>query len=286
MLNAAIMDCPVFGGKVQELRRRRRSRRCPACKKVVQVGDSAVAVVADTWWQAKTALDALPIDWDEGPNAKVSQRRHRGHAEGRPRRRRALFVGNSKRRRRRRHRRRRARRSRRSTRYPYQNHATMEPMNATARWTAERCEVWVRDAERRGRARRRGRGLRPAARQVRGLQDPPRRRLRPARRATTTSRQAVLIAKEMPGHAGQADLDARGGHAHGRYHPITQCKLTAGLDAKGNLIGLHMRISGQSILAGGGPAEHARTARDPVVFQGLNPRGRRRRRSATPSRTC
>ena len=41
-------------------------------KKVVQVGDSAVAVVADTWWHAKTALDALPIVWDEGANAKVS----------------------------------------------------------------------------------------------------------------------------------------------------------------------------------------------------------------------
>ena len=41
-------------------------------KKVVQVGDAAVAVVADTWWQAKTALAALPIVWDEGPNAKVS----------------------------------------------------------------------------------------------------------------------------------------------------------------------------------------------------------------------
>ena len=44
----------------------------PGVKKVVQVGDSGVAVVADTWWQAKTALDALPIVWDEGENAKVS----------------------------------------------------------------------------------------------------------------------------------------------------------------------------------------------------------------------
>src|SRR5262249_60469855 len=39
---------------------------------VVQVGDSGVAVVADTWWHAKTALDALPVVWDEGENTKVS----------------------------------------------------------------------------------------------------------------------------------------------------------------------------------------------------------------------
>ena len=29
-------------------------------------------MVADTWWRAKTALDALKIEWDEGPNAKLS----------------------------------------------------------------------------------------------------------------------------------------------------------------------------------------------------------------------
>ena len=44
----------------------------PGVKHVLQVGDSAVAVVADTWWEAKMALDALPIVWDEGPNAQVS----------------------------------------------------------------------------------------------------------------------------------------------------------------------------------------------------------------------
>ena len=49
-----------------------RSPSMPGVKKVVQVGDTAVAVVADTWWRAKTALDALPIVWDEGPNAGVS----------------------------------------------------------------------------------------------------------------------------------------------------------------------------------------------------------------------
>jgi isoquinoline 1-oxidoreductase beta subunit len=71
MLNAAITDCPVFGGKIKSFDAAAVAKR-PGVKKVVQVGDSAVAVVADTWWHAKTALDALPIVWDEGPNAKVS----------------------------------------------------------------------------------------------------------------------------------------------------------------------------------------------------------------------
>jgi isoquinoline 1-oxidoreductase beta subunit len=50
------------------------------------------------------------------------------------------------------------------------------------------------------------------------------------------------------------------------------CKLTAGLDAQGNVQALHMRISGQSILAGIFP-QNVRDGRDPVVFQGLNDGG-------------
>src|SRR3989441_5383593 len=71
MLNAVIKDCPVFGGKVKSFEAAKITTM-PGVRHVVPVGDSAVAVVADTWWQAKTALDALPIVWDEGPNAKVS----------------------------------------------------------------------------------------------------------------------------------------------------------------------------------------------------------------------
>src|SRR2546427_2308234 len=71
MLNAAIKDCPVFGGKVKSFEPAK-VKGMPGVRHVVPVGDSAVAVVADTWWEAKTALDALPIVWDEGPNAKVS----------------------------------------------------------------------------------------------------------------------------------------------------------------------------------------------------------------------
>src|SRR3712207_6733863 len=71
MLNAAIKDSPVFGGKIKGFEAAK-VEGMPGVRRVVQVGDSGVAVVADTWWQAKTALDALPIIWDEGPNASLS----------------------------------------------------------------------------------------------------------------------------------------------------------------------------------------------------------------------
>ena len=71
MVNAAVKECPVFGGKVKSFDAAKVSGM-PGVKKVMKVGDTGVAVVADTWWHAKTALDALPVTWDEGENAKVS----------------------------------------------------------------------------------------------------------------------------------------------------------------------------------------------------------------------
>jgi isoquinoline 1-oxidoreductase subunit beta len=59
---------------------------------------------------------------------------------------------------------------------------------------------------------------------------------------------------------------------NGVYHPITQCKLTGTFDKDNNLTGLHMRISGQSILATVFPSR-MENGKDPVTFQGLNPTG-------------
>src|SRR2546428_356858 len=140
MLNAAIKDCPVFGGKVKSFEAAK-GKGMPGVRHVVPVGDSGVAVVADTWWQAKTALDALPIVWDEGPNAQVSSatiaemlkagldadqafvRNQNGDVK-------AAIAGAAK-------------KVEAVYAYPFQNHATMEPMNATAKYTPDRCEVWV-----------------------------------------------------------------------------------------------------------------------------------------------
>src|SRR6267154_6446169 len=71
MLLAAIKDCPVFGNKLVSFDDSK-VKAMKGVKHVLKVGDSAVAVVADTWWQAKVALDALPVTWTEGPNNKVS----------------------------------------------------------------------------------------------------------------------------------------------------------------------------------------------------------------------
>ena len=168
MLNAAIKDCPVFGGKLKSYDEAKVAGM-KGVKKVVQVGDNAVAVVADTWWHAKTALDALPIVWDKGDNAKVSsesiakwlaegldnaQPAFVGNKNGDAK---AAIAGAAK-------------KVEAVYSYPYQNHAAMEPMNATALYTAGQMRGLDRHAERRGGVRRDARGLRPAGRQVRGAQ--------------------------------------------------------------------------------------------------------------------
>ena len=140
MLNAAIKDAPVFGAKVKGYDEAKVAGM-PGVRKVVKVNDTTVAVVADTWWQAKKALDALPITYEDTPNAKVSSAiiaerlkegltakdAHAGNQNGdalkaiaeAPRKIEAVY----------------------ST--PFLAHATMEPMNCTARYTADKCEVWV-----------------------------------------------------------------------------------------------------------------------------------------------
>ncbi len=64
MLYASLAQCPVIGGKVGSLDAAK-AKSMPGVKHVVQVSDG-VAVVADSWWQAKVARDALAVTWDEG----------------------------------------------------------------------------------------------------------------------------------------------------------------------------------------------------------------------------
>ena len=70
MLYAAIAHCPVFGGKVKS-HDFAAVAKMPGVRKTVDIG-SGVAVVADTYWRAATALKALPIEWDRGVGAGSS----------------------------------------------------------------------------------------------------------------------------------------------------------------------------------------------------------------------
>ena len=268
MLNAAVKDSPVFGGKVKSVDDATVLKR-PGVLKVLRVGDSAVAVVADTWWRAKTALDALKIEWDEGPNAKVSSASFGetlkagldakdavvGNSVGDAP---AAIAGA-------------ARKIEAVYSYPHQNHACMEVMNATVKWTPEKCEVWVptQNGEAAHAAAAEASGLPPAQCEVYKIH------LGGGfgrRGATDYVRQAVGIAKQMPGTPIKMIWSREEDMAQGRFHPVTHCKLVAGLDDKGEITGLHMRISGQSILAGVAP-QNIRDGKDPVVFQGLNASG-------------
>jgi isoquinoline 1-oxidoreductase beta subunit len=70
MLYAALAQCPVIGGKVVSFDAAK-AKAMPGVKHVVQITDG-VAVVADSWWQAKTARDTIDIKWDEGANKALS----------------------------------------------------------------------------------------------------------------------------------------------------------------------------------------------------------------------
>lgn len=269
LLNAAIKDCPVFGGKVKSFDAAGAMKK-PGVKKVVQVGDSAVAVVADTWWRAKTALDTMKIEWDEGPNVAVSsatiaamlkegldaKEAVAGNKVGDIE---AAFASAAK-------------KVTATYSYPFQNHATMEPMNATAKYTPELCEVWTptQNGEAALAAASEASGLPPAKCEVYKLHLGGGFGRRGA--VHDWVRQAVAIAKEMPGTPVKLIWSREEDMTHGRYHPVTQCKMTASLNDKNELTGLHMRISGQSIVAGIFP-QNIRNGLDPVVFQGLNPPG-------------
>jgi isoquinoline 1-oxidoreductase subunit beta len=269
MLNAAIKDCPVFGGKLKSFDQAK-VMGMKGVTKVVRVNDSAVAVVADTWWHAKTALDALPVVWDEGSNAKVSsatiaawlaeglddsQQAFVGNQNGDVK---AAIAGAAK-------------KVEAVYNYPYQNHATMEPMNATALYTADRCEVWC--------GTQNGEAAFAAVLEASGLPadkcDVHKQMLGGGfgrRGQTDYVRQAVSIAKQMPGTPIKLLWSREEDMQHGMYHPITQCKMTGAFDADNNLTALHMRISGQSILFALRP-EALVNGKDPATFAGLNATG-------------
>jgi isoquinoline 1-oxidoreductase beta subunit len=269
MLYAAISACPVFGGTLDSYDEAK-ARGMPGVKHVVRVGDDAVAVVADSWWRAKTALEALSVAWDEGKNAKVSSATIAdflkegldsdqaiiGNQAGDVQ---AALAGAAK-------------VVEALYAFPYRIHATMEPMNATALYTSDRCEVWaptqMAEDSLRAAAQAAGLPLEKCDLHKTFIGGGFGRRGAP----TDYVRQAVTVAKAIPGTPIKLLWSREEDTTHDSYHPISQCRMRAALDADNELIGLHMRIAGQSILATVNPTR-MQNGKDPLAFQSLNPGG-------------
>jgi isoquinoline 1-oxidoreductase beta subunit len=251
MLCAAIKDCPVFGGKLTSYDETKIARM-PGVRRVVKVKNTAVAVVADTWWRAKTALDALPIVWDEGAGASQSDATIAEHLKegltatatnGERQHGNALESIAAA-----------AKKVEAVYGSPFLSHACMEVMNATVKLSADKAEVWVptQNAEASLAALSEASGIPLANCEVHrhdlggGF----------GRRGGTQDyvHQAVAIAKEFPNIPVKLIWSREEDQAHDFFRPISQCRLSAGLDAGGNLTGLHVRVSGQSINATLNPA--------------------------------
>ena len=270
LLHAAIKNCPIFGGKLKSFDAKQ-ALTMRGVKKIVPVGDKGVAVVADNWWRAQTALETIKIIWDEGPNAKLSsasieatlkeglqaQDAVIGNQSGDAKA--ALATAHKV--------------IEAEYSYPYQHHATMEPMNATVLYTPEKCEAWTstQNAETALTALATAAGLPVEKCDIHRL-------LLGGgfgRRAVSHDyvQQAALIAKQMPGVPVKLIWSREEDMLHGHYHPVTRARMKAGLDAQGNVTALHMRISGQSIMASINANAFFAAGRDPSSFQGLNPGG-------------
>jgi len=148
MLHAVYQKCPVFGGKVVSANLDA-VRAMPGVRQAfVLEGGTAlagllggVAILADTWWAANQARLKLQVTWDEGPTAAQSSvgfaERAAALAAGTPQRTlrkdgdalAALTTA--------------ARTVEAEYSYPFLPHATLEPMNCTARVADGKVEIWA-----------------------------------------------------------------------------------------------------------------------------------------------
>ncbi|NQY14024.1 MAG: xanthine dehydrogenase family protein molybdopterin-binding subunit [Henriciella sp.] len=272
MLNAAIKQAPKIGASLASFDASA-VESMPGVKKVVAVknpfgeGNNAVAVIADHWWQANKALEALPIEWQGGVDfstAEFEAELDEGLTAE------EAFVGNG------------GgdlaaafgaadRMVEATYNMPLQNHACMEPMNTTALYTEDGCEIWcpTQNGEAALAAVSEASGLPIEQCEVhkihlgggfgrRGMPD--------------YVHQSVMLAMEIPGTPVKMLWSREESMMHGFFHPTTKARVRGSLDADGNLTGLHLRISGQSILAALIP-QALQNGVDYATFQGLLPSG-------------
>jgi isoquinoline 1-oxidoreductase beta subunit len=260
MLYAALAQCPVFKGKLASVD----ETKIPGMRGVRRVirFDDAVAVVADGWWQARKALDALTVTWDAGGNGAITTDsiaallragldsgeagvgREQGDAVTR--------LAQSP--------------TRLTAEYhlPYLAHATLEPQNCTAHVVGDQVEIWVPTQH--------GESAVAVAAAAAGV--PPRNvKVHKMMLGGGFGRRgivqdfiphAVKIAKQV-GRPVQTIWSREEDMRHDYYRPTMMARMTAALDADGLPHAWHVRLSGNSIIhtlfsggfLGGGIDKHA-----------------------------
>jgi isoquinoline 1-oxidoreductase beta subunit len=245
MLTAVIARPPIFGAKMKSFDDSR-ARSMPGVRKIVAI-PAGVAVIADTFWQAKTARDALRVDWDEGSMQNFStsemmqQFRERAKTQGTSVRKdgdatAALASA--------------AKKIDAVYEVPYLSHLMMEPLNCAVDLRADSCEVWT------------GSQFqtidRANAAKIAGL-PPEKVQLHTTflgggfgRRANPQSDfvvEAVYVAKAagVPVKVIWTREDDMNG---GWYRPAFLHAIEGGVDASGNAVSWRSRLVGQSIMAG------------------------------------
>jgi isoquinoline 1-oxidoreductase beta subunit len=138
MMTAIVARAPVFGAKMRTLDDSR-ARAMAGVRRIVAV-PSGVAVIADSFWQAKMARDALRIDWDEGPmssfntNQMMQQFREQAKSAGKSVRRDGNADAELAK---------AVRKVEAVYEVPYLSHAMMEPLNCAVDLRPGSCEIWT-----------------------------------------------------------------------------------------------------------------------------------------------
>ena len=246
MVYAAIAHCPVFGGSLKSVDAKKIADMRGVIK-VVPLEDAVVVVAKESWWNAHQAVRALPIEWDFGAHAQVSSdsileflregiqlekapvSRQEGDIDG-------AFAS--------------AATTIEADYYaPYLEHATMEPQNCTALYTEQRVDVWAP-----------AQNSEATAAVTAETADVPVSRVEVhkvhlgggfGRRGLYIEfvRQAVRIAKTMPGTPVQLIWSREEDVQHGRYRPVALVRMRAALNASGEPTAWSVRQAEQSIFS-------------------------------------
>jgi isoquinoline 1-oxidoreductase beta subunit len=245
MLTAVIARPPIFGAKMKSFDDSQ-VRSMPGVRKIAAI-PAGVAVIADTFWQAKTARDALRVEWDEGSmqnfntSEMMHQFRERAKSPGTSVRKdgdAAAALANA------------AKKIEAVYEVPYLSHLMMEPLNCAVDLRADSCEVWtgsqLQTVDRANAARVAGLPAEKVQLHTTFLGGGFGRRANPQSDFVV---EAVHVAKAA-GAPVKVIWTREDDMAGGWYRPAFLHAIEGGIDAGGNALSWRSRLVGQSIMAG------------------------------------